>query len=120
MSNERLDQLKKALHPEKPMDIIEQCKIVAEALSDTGDYVENNEELALRLKISESKVYQMNYIHYNLIDPLKDYFKNTKLQCHSTYDKAKLPPKAQTEYLKEKNLILTGSDSLESLINETP
>lgn len=116
MSNERLDQLKKALHPEKPMDIIKQCEIVAEALSDTGDYVENNEELALYLEISESKVYQMNHIHYNLINPLKDYFKTTKRQCHSTYDKAKLPPKAQMEYLKERNLIMTGNDSLEPTI----
>ncbi len=112
MSNERLEQLKRALHPGVPMDIIEQCEIVAEALSYNGDYVENTEGLALYLEISESKVYQMNYIHENMIDSLKDYFKDTKFQCHTTYDKAKLPQKSQMEFVKGMNLILTGSDSL--------
>ncbi len=111
MSTERLELLKLALHPAEPMDIIEQCEIVAEALSFTGAYIENNEGLALYLEISESKVYQMNYIHHNMIDPLKNWFRGTVYQCHTTYDKAKLTPEAQLEFIKSMNILLTGNDS---------
>ncbi len=89
MSNIRLEYLKKALHPEKQINIIDQCEIVAEALSFTGDYVENIEGLAIYLEVSESKVYQMNYIHHNMTPELKDYFRTTEYQCHTTYDNAK-------------------------------
>ena len=99
MSNERLDLLKKALHPEKQINIINQCEIVAEALAEGSDYEENGEGLAVYLEISESKVYQMNYIHHNMLPELKTWFKATEYQCHTTYDKAKLPPMAQEEFL---------------------
>jgi len=111
MSNERLESLKKALHPEKQINIIDQCQIVADALSITGDYIENIEGLAIYLEISESKVYQMNYIHHNMIPELKRHFRASEYQCHTTYDRSKLPDKAQLEMAK-------GFDTLEPTITE--
>ncbi|GAI93033.1 unnamed protein product, partial [marine sediment metagenome] len=52
MSIERLDLLKKALHPEKQINIIDQCEIVAEALAPESPYEEDNEGLAIYLEIS--------------------------------------------------------------------
>ena len=105
MSNERLNHLKKALLPEKQINIIDQCEIVAEALSFTGDYVENLEGLAIFLEVSESKVYQMNFIHHNMIPELKDYFRTTEYQCHTTYDNATQSEESQRRYAETEGFI---------------
>ena len=99
MTSERLDYLKKALHPEKQINIIDQCEIIAEALGYGGDYEEDIEGLAIYLEISESKVYQMNYIHHNMIASMKAWFRGTEFQCHTTYDRAQLPVGAQEEFM---------------------
>ena len=101
----RLDYLKKALHPEKQINIIDQCEIIAEALGYGGDYEEDIEGLAIYLEISESKVYQMNYIHHNMIPEMKEWFRGTEYQCHTTYDRAKLPVGAQEEFMAADDFI---------------
>lgn len=97
----QLERLKKALHPSKPLNIIDQCRIVHNALGNEAPFMENREGLARYLDISSSKVYQMNYIHEHMIPPLKEWFRDTDYQCHKTYRISKLDPEAQRTFLRE-------------------
>ena len=108
---EKLIQLRKAIHPEQPMDIITQCEIVTEALSFGSPYEEDVSGLAEYLGVSYNQVYKMNYITENMIPELKEWFHGTQYQCHTTYDRATLPVKAQWEFMKGMNILVTGSDS---------
>lgn len=102
MSNieEKLDHLKKTLHPEKQMDIISQCEIVAEALGYGSKYEDATDVLATYLEISYSKVYQMNYIHNNMLPEVKEWFRGSEFQCHTTYEVSVLPFDLQLEWLE--------------------
>ena len=100
MLSERLDQLKRSLNAGEHLDIISQCEIVAEAMAPRAMYMENYEGLALFLGVSDNKVYQMNYIHYNLIPSLKEWFRKSKYKCHTTFLVSRLTPSEQEEWLK--------------------
>ena len=107
--NERLEHLKKTLHPAEKLNIITQCEIIAEAMAPGGLYEENREGLAIFLEISPSLVYQMNRIYHVMIPELKEYFRETDYQCHTTYDKASLSPRAQQKYLENIRLLEDNS-----------
>lgn len=100
--------LKKTLHPEKQMNIIDQCNIIGEALAEGGTYYGNGEGLAIYLEISQSKVYQMHAVYRNMIPELKEWFKSTEYQCRTAYDKAVLTPESQREFLEGMNILIDG------------
>ena len=112
MSNEELELLKKTLHPEKQMNIIDQCRIVAESLQEGSPYFGNSEGLAIYLELSASKVYQMQRVWKEMIPELKEWFRKTEYQCRTAYDIAVLPEPAQREFLRNQIILVTGVDSL--------
>lgn len=83
------------------LDIVSQCEIVAEAMASKAPYMENYEGLALYLGVSENKVYQMNYIHHNLIQSLKEWFRKSSYKCHTAFLVSRLTPEEQEEWLRE-------------------
>lgn len=115
MSNEQLELLKRTLHPEKQMNIIDQCHIVADALAEGGAYYGNKEGLAIYLELSPSKVYQMERVWRDMIPDLKEWFRGTEYQCRTAYDVATLPVEAQGEYLRNQIILVTGIDPRHSL-----
>ena len=110
--DEKLVLLRKAIHPEQPMDIIAQCEIVAEALSFGSPYEEAVSELAEYLDVSYNQVYKMNYIHHNMIDSMKGWFRGTTYQCHTAYDRASMPAEAQHEFMVADDFIKKHRNSL--------
>lgn len=120
MSNmNKLETLKKTLHPEKQMNIIDQCMIVAEALSETGEYYGNAEGLAIYLEISDSKLYQMHRVWRDMTPELKEWFRGTEFQCRTAYDWAVKPRKEQLEFLKGMDIFTNRRDtSKQKIIGE--
>ena len=108
MSNEQLELLKKTLHPEKQMNIIDQCRIVAEALELGSPYFGNSEGLSIYLELSASKVYQMQRVWKEMIPELKEWFRKTEYQCRTAYDVAVLSDEAQMNWLKDMTILVTG------------
>ena len=101
MSNsleKELEKVKRALHPEKPMNIIDQCEIIRQALE--GPYIANREGLAMFLEISASKVYQMDHVAKNLHPDVKEWFRGLNYQCHTPFEVSRLSPEAQWEFLE--------------------
>jgi len=99
--NKDLERLRKALHPEKPMNIIEQCRIVAEALGSGGDFEENKYGLAEYLGIGQSKVYKMQRIHTDMMPEVKEWFMKSDYQANTAYEVAALVGEAQRFFLKD-------------------
>ena len=111
-----LERLKKALHPEKQINIVEQCRIVYEALAVGGAYQGQREALATYLEISPNKVYKMERAHKDASPELKEWFKNTEYQVNTYYDKATLPDDAQRVFLAGMRLLT--DDTLSQSIKE--
>jgi len=111
MSNIELELLKKTLHPEKQMNIIEQCRIVAESLEGGGAYFGNKEGLSIYLELSESKVYQMQRVWKDMIPELKTWFRETEYQCRTAYDIAVKPREKQLEFLRGMSILVTGREN---------
>jgi len=109
MSNEELELLKKMLHPEKQMNIIDQCRIVSESLQEGSSYFGNSEGLAIYLELSPSKVYQMQRVWKDMIPELKEWFRKTEYQCRTAYDVAVLSEKGQRDWLKDMLILVTGT-----------
>ena len=116
--NEDLERLKKALHPEKNINIVEQCRIVHEALAVGGDFQGQRDKLATYLEISPEKVYKMQRAHKDASPELKEWFKGTEYQVNTYYDKSVLPEDAQRVFLRDMRMLVTGSDSSDTSITE--
>ena len=110
-----LERLQRFLNPEgENINIIEQCRIVAEALAPGGEYEENWFGLGEYLGIKRSKVYQMNKIHYDMIPSVKEWFKGRDYQANKTYSVVSRSVEGQEDFLKEQQAIEErGSNSLE-------
>jgi len=93
--NPELQKLKSALAPSTPMNIIEQCRIVWEALQPTGDFPRANMRLAQYLGISPNKVYKMKAIHEKMIPEAKEWFKSTTYQMSTAYEVSALKAEVQ-------------------------
>jgi uncharacterized protein YihD (DUF1040 family) len=102
---EKLELLKKTIHPEKQMNIIDQCQIVATGLGFGSPYEEDTEGLATFLELSNNQVYKMNYTHHHMIPELKKWFSETEYQCHTAYSKAVLSREKQLEFLEGMNVL---------------
>ena len=83
---EKLEHLKRTLHPEETLNVIDQCEIVAEALGFGSKYDENRHGLAEYLDVSSNLLYKMKYIHDHAIPEVKAWFRKTTYQGHTTYD----------------------------------
>ena len=110
-----LERLHRFFNPyEEEINIIEQCRIVAEALAPQGEYEEDPFGLGDYLKISRTKVYQLNKIHLDMIPEVKVWFGTREYQANTTYNVAILSDEDQMNYLREKR----GVDSLEPTVTE--
>ena len=107
----KLDQLKRQLHPEKEFDLIEQCEIVAEALSEGSEFEDDKESVAHYLDMSENWVYKMRVIHDDALPELKEWLRGTAIQCHSAYKYASLTHEAQELFLDAEETLKRGYDS---------
>lgn len=103
-------RLKKALHPEKQINIVEQCRIVYEALSVGGSFQGQRTELAKYLEIGPEKVYKMYRSHKEATPELKEWFRGTEYQSSTYYDKATLSPEKQLAWLSDMKILVTGKD----------
>ena len=99
--NEDLEKLKKSLHPEKQMNIIEQCRIVAEALGSGGAFEEDKYSLAEFLGIGQSKVYKMRRVWLDMLPDVKEWFRKSDYQANTAYEVSVLSPDAQGFFLKD-------------------
>ena len=108
--NEDLEKLKKSLHPEKQMNIIEQCRIVAEALGSGGAFEEDKYSLAEFLGIGQSKVYKMRRVWLDMLREVKEWFRKSDYQANTAYEVAVLDEIAQRFFLEDARRL---SDSLE-------
>lgn len=108
--NEDLKRLKKALHPEKQINIVEQCRIVYEALAVDGEFQGRRNDLASYLELSPSAVYKMYRSHRDAVPELKEWFKGTEYQTNTYYDKATLTKEEQRMWLRDMKILVTGSD----------
>jgi len=98
---EGLDRLKRALHPGQPMDIVEQCEIVAKALSPSGEFPNNKRKLGEYLGVSENKLYKMEIVHLKMIPEAKEWFKGSIYQVNTAYNVAVLNSEAQETFVRE-------------------
>ena len=106
---EKLDRLKRSIHPEEPLNIVDQCEIIAEALSFGSPLEGDKEGVAMYLGISENQVYKMNFSHHNLIPEMKEYLRKTDYKAHTTYNTfAIMPPEAQREFLDAEKTLDRG------------
>jgi hypothetical protein len=99
--SEDLERLKRALHPDEKMDIIEQCRIVAEALSPTGEFPNNKRKLGEYLEVSENKLYKMEVVHVKMIPSAKEWFRTSNYQVNTAYNIAVLSPEIQLERIQK-------------------
>lgn len=97
--NPELEQLRKSLHPEAKLDIVEQCRIVAQALSPEGDYPSQEFKLAQYLGVSRNLVYKMRKINEDVIVQLKDWLKTTTYRVDASYKLSVLEPEDQLKFV---------------------
>lgn len=90
------------------MNIIEQCRIIHDALQPTGDFPRSTKRLAEYLNLSVNKVYKLNFIHDKMVPELKEWFKTTTYQMSTAYGVAALEPTKQLEWLRETVSIMGG------------
>ena len=100
MVNLDLEKLKKAMHPEEPMNIIDQCAIVTRAVSTGGDFPFDNRALAKFLEASVNKIYKMNRVTTSMIPSAKELFRGSKYQSSTAYMVATLTKEEQENFVK--------------------
>ena len=110
MSVVELDRLKRALHPEKAMNVVDQCEIVYKALSVGGVYQGRETALAEYLEISYNKVYKMERAYRCSTPELKEWFRESEYQVNTFYDRAVLPADAQHVFLRDMKILVDGHD----------
>src|SRR4030042_1111773 len=89
---QRLEQLKTVLTTYEFIDVIDQCKVVGEALGKGAPYMENVEGLALYLGVSKNHVYKMGRVHTDMVDEVKEYFRGSGFQVHTAFLVASMNP----------------------------
>ena len=100
MSLEDLDRLKQALHPAAQMNVVEQCRIVYEAMLPDGIYPNGIFKVATHLSVSRNKVYKMKMIHIHCTSEMKEWLKTTNYQSDKAYRLSTLKPEDQLEFTK--------------------
>lgn len=100
--NADLERLRRAIHPEIQMNVVEQCEIVARGLADP-EYFRNQLKLANDLGISTNQLYKMSRMHEQLTPEMKEWLKVQKIKDYkvNTYYKlSTLPPEDQAKFLQ--------------------
>ena len=103
-----LDHLKRTLHPEEDLNIIDQCKIVSEALGFGSPYDENRDDLAEYLDISPNQVYKMKCIHDYTLPEMKTYLYGTQYKTHTAYTFAVMSHESQRVFLDSEKTLERG------------
>lgn len=98
--NPSLRKLKASLHPCGDINVLEQCRIVAEALHDRTQF-KNGKALAKWLEVSGNQVYKMQRINRDLTREAREFFSQTDYQVNTTYSVASLSPEEQSRWVAE-------------------
>jgi len=96
-----IERLKDCLNPEREkINIIEQCRIVYDALRNKdSQYYRNTQGFIELLDVSENKVSKMMIIHRKMHPQLKEWFSGTDYQMNTAYMVGRMSHKAQLEWL---------------------
>lgn len=97
----RLDLLKRALHPEMQINIITQCETVLKAFSYGSPFERDLTGIATYLEISTSQASKMKTIAERMISVVKEWFRDNEYQIHAAYDVAVLPESTQRAWLQK-------------------
>ena len=114
--SERLEKLRQSLHPCSPLDVVEQCRLVAEVLAPGGEYVNNKRGLAKFLNISENKIYKMERVHKDALPETKEWLKGSGYETNMAYTLAVLSQGNQRKFL---SLVKEEQAKFLEKINET-
>jgi len=98
--NPELQQLRGLYNPEE-MNVIEQSRIIHDALQPTGDFPRSTKRLAEYLNLSVNKVYKLNFVHEKMLPEVKEWIKTTSYQMSTAYAIASLKPEEQVVQLKD-------------------
>lgn len=99
--NPELQKLKEIYNPSSNINIIEQSRIIYDALQPTGDFPRSTKRLAEYLNLSQNKVYKLSYVHEHLISEVKEWLKSTGYQMSTAYAIACKSPEEQKTLLAE-------------------
>lgn len=102
-----IDNLRRCLNPERvKMNIIEQCRIVYEAINnEDSEYYGDRFKLRQLIGVGNNKLDKMIIIHNRMHQDLKEWFKGTDYQMNTAYRIGSLPHKAQLEWLYEVEIL---------------
>jgi hypothetical protein len=106
--NPELQQLRELYNPEE-MNVIEQSRIIHDALQPTGDFPRSTKRLAEYLNLSVNKVYKLNFVHEKMLPEVKEWIKTTSYQMSTAYAIASLKPEEQIQKLREYQVALGQS-----------
>lgn len=105
---EKLEHLKRTLHPEEQLNIIDQCAIVAVSLAWGSPFEEDREGLASFLDISPNQVYKMKTIHFQALPEMKEYLRKTDYRAHTAYNLGSMSAESQREFLDAETTLDRG------------
>jgi len=115
---EKLEQLKRTLHPEEHLNIVDQCQIVADALGFGSPYDENRDGLAEYLGVSPNLIYKMKYVHDYTLPEMKTYLRKTLYRGHTAYKFAVMSPESQQVFLDAEKTLERGLDAPDYLTSD--
>jgi len=117
--NPELQQLRELYNPEE-MNVIEQSRIIHDALQPTGDFPRSTKRLAEYLNLSVNKVYKLNFVHEKMLPEVKEWIKTTGYQMSTAYAIASLKPEEQVVQLKEYRAALGQGIPLQATSGTAP
>ena len=106
---EKLEYLKRTIHPEEKLKTVDQCAIVAEALSWGSPFEEDREGLASFLDISPNQVYKMKCIHTQAIPEMREYLRKVDYKPHTAYNLASMDVSSQKAFLDAEETLDRGT-----------
>ena len=117
--NPELQKLKSLYNPEE-MNVIEQSRIIHDALQPTGDFPRSTKRLSEYLNISQNKVYKLSFIYEKMVPSVKDWMRATGYQMSTAYRIATLSPENQVAQMAEYQTALGQAVPPQELSGTTP
>ena len=117
ITEEKLDKLKKSIHPEIKYDVFTQARIVSQALELGEPYYGNTEGFAIFLGVSQSLIHQFKTIHKaEFLPEVKFYLMKNNYRASLAFKLAKGGVEAQRKWLQK---TIGASDTLSQTNNSS-